>query len=90
MSPWSVIMENQMSGKTKSCSVGDLKPKHPTEDWTLEPSSVGRAAMFINHPDNLADVDILIDHDLPPDTQGNPEVGMDTRYNLRKSVKAPA
>ena len=49
-SPWSAMVENQISGKTKCCNVGDLKPKHPSEDWTLKPSSIGRAAWFINHP----------------------------------------
>ena len=62
-SPWSAMVGNQISGKTKYCNVGHLKPKHPSEDWTLKPSSIGRAARFINHPDNLPDVDILIDHD---------------------------
>ena len=90
MSPWSAIVENQMSGKMKCCNVGDLKPKHPVEDWTLEPSSVGRATRFINHPYNLPNVDISIDHNPPPDTQGNQGVRMDTRYNLRKSAKVPA
>ena len=89
-SPWSAIVENQMSAKMKCCNVGDIKLKHPMEDWTLEPSSVGRAARFINHPDNLPNVDISIDHDPPPNTQGNPGVGTDTRYSLRKSIKAPA
>ena len=42
-SPWSVMVEDQISSKTKCCNVGDLKPKHPTEDWELKPSSIGRA-----------------------------------------------
>ena len=37
-------------------------PKHPSEDWTIKPSSTGRAARFINQPDNLPDVDISIDY----------------------------
>ena len=68
MSPWSAIVENQMSSKVKCCNVGDLKLKHPTEDWTLEPSSVSRAARLINHPNNLPNVDISIDYDPPPNT----------------------
>ena len=67
-----------------------IKPKHHMEDWTLEPSSIGRAARFINHPNNVPNVDISVDHDPPTDTQGNPGVRTDTRYNLRRSVKAPA
>ena len=52
-SAWSPIVENQTNGKTKRCNVGDLKLKHPSEDWQLKPCSVGRAAKFVNHPDNL-------------------------------------
>ena len=33
MSPWLGVVENQISGKTKCCNAGDLKPKQPTEDW---------------------------------------------------------
>ena len=31
MSPWSVIVESQISSKTKHCNIGDLKPKHPSD-----------------------------------------------------------
>ena len=64
MSPWSAVVENQISGKTKQCNVGDLKPKHPIKDWELKPSTIGRAARFINHSDNLPDVDLVPDHNL--------------------------
>ena len=83
------MVENQISGKTKCCNVGDLKPKHPSGDGTLKPSSIGRATRFINHPDNLPDVDISIDCDLTPNVQRYPGVRTDTRYNLRKSFKTP-
>ena len=43
-----------MRGKTKCCNVDDLKPKHHLEDWTLEPSSIGRAARFIKSPKQRA------------------------------------
>ena len=43
-SAWSAIVENQTTGKTKMCNVGDLKRKHPSEDWQLKPCSIGRAA----------------------------------------------
>ena len=36
-SPWSAVVENQMSGRTKQCNVTDLKPKHPSKDWELKP-----------------------------------------------------
>ena len=52
-SAWSAVVENQLSGKNKRCNIGDLKLKHPSEDWGLKPSSIGRAAKFVNHPDNL-------------------------------------
>ena len=86
---WSVLVENQISGKTKCCIICDLKAKNPLEDWTLQPSPIGRAARFINHPDNLPDVDISIDHDTTLDIQKSAAVQVDTRYNLRKSIKAP-
>ena len=53
---WTVLVENQISGKTKCCNIGDLKAKHPSEDWMLQPSPIGRTARFINYPDNLPDV----------------------------------
>ena len=65
MSPWSAVVVNQMSGKTKQCNVSNLKPKHPSKDWKLKPSPIGRAARFINHPDNLPDVDITPHCDQP-------------------------
>ena len=64
-SPWSAVVENQLSGKTIWCNVSDLKFKHPSEDWELNPNPIGRVARFINHPYNLPDVDITPDHDLP-------------------------
>ena len=71
-SPWSVLVEDQVSSKAKYCNVADLKPKHPTEDWKLKSSSIGRAAKFINHPDNLPNVDPSIDDDLTLDIQRHP------------------
>ena len=62
-SPWSMLVEDQVSGKAKCCNTADLKPKHPTEDWELNPSSISRATRLINHPDNIPNVDLLIDHD---------------------------
>ena len=84
-----MLVENKISGKTKHCNVGDLKAKCPSEDWMLQPSPIGRAARLISLPDNLPDVDISIDHDMTLDIQKSPGVWMDTRYNLRKSIKAP-
>ena len=87
--PWSVLVENQVSGKARHCNVADLKPKHPTEDWELKPSSIGRATRFINHPDNLPNVNLSIDYDLTLHIQRHPRQQVNTRYNLRSSSKAP-
>ena len=78
-SAWSAIVENQTNGKIKRCNVGDLKLKHPSEDWQLKPCSVGRAAKFVNHLDNLPDIDPISDHDKLPDKS---DAG--TKYNLKK------
>ena len=88
-SPWSVLAENQISGKTKCCNIGDINAKHPSEDWTLQPNPIHTATWFINHPDNLPDIAISIDHNTMPDILKSPGVWVDRKYNLRKSVKAP-
>ena len=87
--PWSAVVENQINSKTKQCNVGDLKPKHPSKDWKLKPSSISRAASFINHPDNLPDVDITPDCDLTLTVPSDPKDNVGTGYNIRKSIKAP-
>ena len=46
-SAWSAVVENQLSVKSKRCNIGDLKLKHPSEDWELKPSSIGRPAKFL-------------------------------------------
>ena len=91
-SPWQSLVEDQVSGKAKCCNVADLKPKHPTEDWELKPSSISRAARFINHPDNLPNVDLSIDYDLTVlivHIQKHPRGLVNIRYNLRSSSKVP-
>ena len=57
---WTAVVENQLSGKSKRCNIGDLKLTHPSEDWQLKPSSIGRAAKFVNYPDNLPDSDFSV------------------------------
>ena len=83
-SAWSAIVENQTTGKTKRCNVGDLKLKHLSEDWKLKPHSLGRAAKFVNHPDNLPDIYPIPNCDKSPDMSD-----ADTKYNLRKNIKGP-
>ena len=46
-SPWSAVVENQLNGKIKHYNVSDLKPKHPSKDWELKPSSISRATRLI-------------------------------------------
>ena len=65
------------NGKTENFN------KHPYEDWELKPSSIGRAAKFVNHPDNLPDIDFSVDK--PSDNQ----TGTKPKYNLRRAIKAP-
>ena len=55
----------------------------------LKPSSIDRAARFINHPDNLPDIDITPDHDPTMTVPSDPKDNVGTRYNLKKSIKAP-
>ena len=35
-SAWSAVVQNQTSGKSKRCNIGDLKLKYPSEDWELK------------------------------------------------------
>ena len=66
-----------------------LSPNTPQKTGTLKPSTTSRATRFTNHPDNLPDVDISIDCDQTLNILRYPGVRMDTRYNLRKSIKTP-
>ena len=79
----SAIVENQFTGRTKICNITDLKIKHPSEDWDLKPATIGRAARFVNHPDNLPEIDFILDQ---ADDVVKPPVN---RYSLRESIKPP-
>ena len=57
--------------------------KTPHRIWNLKPSSIGRAAKFVNHPDNLSDTDFSVDK--PSDNQ----TGTEPKYNMRRAIKAP-
>ena len=65
--------------------MGDLKHKHPSEDWELKPDPIGRAARFVNHPDSLPDIDTKPDDPQPPT---NNKI-KDTKYSLRRASKTP-
>ena len=93
---WSAIVEDQSNGRTKRCNIADLKIKHPSEDWELKPGTVGRAARFVNHPENLPDIDFIPDKIHTPDKNNiKPNKTDDIvdashhKYSLRKSIKAP-
>ena len=79
----SAIVENQFTGRTKRCNITDLKIKHPSEDWDLKPATIGRAARFVNHPDNLPDIDFI------PDQTDDAVKPPGNRYSLRESIKPP-
>ena len=86
-SAWSAVAENQISGKSKRCS---------SEDWKLKPSSIARAARFVNNPQQVHDIDYTVDkspaqaqvgteakHDdsvVKPSAQF--QTGTNTKYNL--------
>ena len=45
-------IENQATGKTRSCNVKDVVLKPPVEFWNID-TQFGRAGKYINHPANL-------------------------------------
>ena len=47
-------IENQATGKIRSCNVKDIVLEPICELWNVNPES-GRASKFINHPNNLPD-----------------------------------
>ena len=73
----------------KRCNVGDLKQKHPSENWELKPSPIGRAARFVNHPDNLPEVDLKPNCETKTTPTQDLKGIADKRYSLRKAIKAP-
>ena len=88
-SSWSAVVENQTSGRMKRCNVGDLKHKHPSEDWKLKPSPIGRAARFFNHPDNIPEGDFKPDGETKTTPTQDLKGIADKRFSLRRAIKAP-
>ena len=89
-------MEDQSNGRNKRCNIADLKIKHPSEEWGLKPGTIGRAARFINPPENLPDIDFIPDKIHTPDKNDIQPNKVDDiadiphhKYILRKSIKAP-
>ena len=71
-------------------------PFHVTSPIPLEdirsiipPGTIGRAAKFVNHPDNLPDIDFVPEQTATPLTDNDKDHTKHT-HNLRKSIKAPA
>ena len=84
------------NGKTKRYNIADLKIKHPSVDWNLKPDTVGRAARFVNHPENLPDTGFITNKIHIPDKNNIKPTKIDDiadtsyhKYSLRKSIKAP-
>ena len=80
-SAWSAAVENQLSGKSKRCNIGDLKLKHLCEDWELKPSCIGRADKYVNHPDNLPEVDFSVDK------PSNQQIGTEPKYKTKQKME---
>ena len=47
-----IHIENQATGKTRSCNIKDLVLEPPAELWNIE-MQFGQAGKYINHPTNL-------------------------------------
>ena len=47
-----LYIENQATGKTKSCNIKDIIHELPIEFWNTD-TQFGRAGKFINNPTNL-------------------------------------
>ena len=80
---WTAVIEHTVSSRTMRCNVRDLQKKHPHKDWQLKASNVGRAAKFVNHPNNLPEVEYTVDK---PDNCGNDKQSK-SGHNFRKSIK---
>ena len=48
-------IENQATGKIRSCNIKDIVLESIHELWSVNPE-FGRASKFINHPNNLPDI----------------------------------
>ena len=50
-------IENQSTGKTRSCSVKDIVHEPPIEFWNID-TQFGTARKYINHPTNLPNINL--------------------------------
>ena len=51
-------IENQATGKTRTCNVKDVVHKLPEDLWNVD-AMFGRAGKFINHPVNLHTIPLI-------------------------------
>ena len=50
-------IENQATGKVRSCNVKDIVLEQHDEFWNID-TQFGRAGKFINHPTNLLTINL--------------------------------
>ena len=53
-----IHIENQATGKIRSCNVKDIILEPPIEFWNIE-TQFGRASCYINHPANLPTIQLV-------------------------------
>ena len=93
---WTARVRKSDTGEPKRVNVRDLKLKDPAEDWELKPEDIGRGAKFVNHPNNLPDIDWTIEseNELPENdtnnsTNNDKTTNQPKKYGLRKTIKPP-
>ena len=55
-----LYIENQATGKTRSCNIKDLVHEPSIEFWNID-TQFGRPRKFINHPANLPTIRLMIE-----------------------------
>ena len=53
-----IHIENQATGKTRSCNVTDIILEPPIKFWNID-TQFGRASWYINHPANLPTIQLV-------------------------------
>ena len=52
-----IYIENQATGKTRSCNITDIILEPPVEFWNID-TQFGRASHYVNHPANLPTIQL--------------------------------
>ena len=81
--PMTAAVENQLTGRFKCHILTGLKLKHPAEDWVLKPENIGCAAKYVNHPNNLPDINLFAENDSVPECDSD-KIQDETCDNERK------